>query len=134
VIRRRGFHRAVFRLAGAYNIGWGLYSALDPQWLFRAARMPESNHPEVFACLAMVVGLYGLLYFEVARVPERGWPIAAVGLLGKILGPAGMIALVVAHRWPVFAAVAISIPNDLVWWIPFALYLKDARPFYRQSL
>ena len=49
--------------------------------------MPLANHPAVFACLGMVVGLYGVLYFEVARDPERGWLIAAVGLAGKILGP-----------------------------------------------
>jgi hypothetical protein len=37
MIPRRRFHRAVFVLAGLYNIGWGLFSALDPQWLFRFA-------------------------------------------------------------------------------------------------
>jgi hypothetical protein len=131
MIAHRRFHRAVFLLAGLYNIGWGLFSALDPQWVFRRSGMPESNHPEIFACLAMVVGVYGLLYLEVARAPERGWAIAAVGLLGKILGPAGMLALVAAHRWPLSAAAIITVPNDLVWWIPFALYLKDARGFYR---
>ena len=41
--------------AGLYNIGWGLYSALDPQWLFRFAGMPPQRYPEVFACLAMLV-------------------------------------------------------------------------------
>ncbi len=38
------------------------------------------NHPSIFACLAMGVGLYGILYLEVARVPETGWLIAAEGL------------------------------------------------------
>jgi hypothetical protein len=55
----------------------------------------------------------------------------AVFLLGKVLGPAGMIALVVAHRWPLPAAAIISLPNDFVWWVPFALYLRDSRRFYR---
>jgi hypothetical protein len=44
---------------------------LDPQWLFRFARMPLQNHPEIFACLGMAIGLYGILYLEVARHPER---------------------------------------------------------------
>ena len=66
-MKRRKFHRVVFVLADIYNIAWGLYSAYDPQWLFRFARMPRSNYPEIFACLAMVVGLYGIIYFEVAR-------------------------------------------------------------------
>ena len=94
VIMRRPVHRVVFAAAGLYNIGWGLYSALNPQWLFRFAGMPPQNYPEIFACLGMVVGLYGILYLEVARVPERGWLIAAVGLAGKLLGPVGLIMLI----------------------------------------
>jgi len=133
MIPRRRFHRAVFLLAGVYNIGWGIFSALDPQWLFRFAGLPPLNHPQVFACLAMVVGIYGLLYLEVARRPERGFPIAAVGLLGKILGPIGMAVLVSSGRWPLRAAAGICLTNDLLWWIPFALYVRDARPFYRED-
>ncbi|RYD57491.1 MAG: hypothetical protein EOP83_21085, partial [Verrucomicrobiaceae bacterium] len=79
-IPRRRIHRAIFLAAGIYNIAWGLYAAYDPQWLFRFAKMPLANHPPIFASLGMVVGLYGILYFEVARVPERGWLLAAVGL------------------------------------------------------
>ena len=90
-IRRRRFHRVVFAAAGVYNIAWGLWSIVDPQWLFRLADMPPSNQPAVFACLGMVVGFYGILYFDVARVPERGWFLAAVGLTGRN-GPLGCSA------------------------------------------
>jgi hypothetical protein len=93
LLPRRRLHRAVFLAAGLYNLGWGLYAFADPQWLFRLARMPLQNHPEVFACLGMVIGLYGILYLEVARHPERSWPVAAVGLAGKILGPLGFAHL-----------------------------------------
>lgn len=127
LIARRGWHRAVFVAAGVYNIGWGIWSALDPQWLFRFAGMPMANHPEIFACLGMVVGLYGILYFEVARVPERGWLLAAVGLLGKILGPIGAGVLIWQGTWPMQAGI-LCLTNDLIWWIPFGLYLYDAWP------
>src|SRR5258705_13646028 len=100
MIPRQKFHRAVFCAAGIYNISWGLYSAIDPQWLFRFAGMPLDNHPQIFACLGMVIGLYGILYLEVARVPERGWLLAAVGLLGKILGPIGLAGLIWSGEWP----------------------------------
>ena len=119
----------MFATAGLYNIGWGLWSAADPQWLFRVAGMPAANHPAVFACLGMVVGLYGVLYLEVARRPERGWMIAAVGLLGKLLGPLGMVWLIRNEAWPASAFV-LCLPNDLLWWIPFALYLHDAWPAF----
>ena len=124
-MRRRTFHRAVFTAAGLYNILWGLWSVADPQWLFRLAGMPLANHPAVFACLGMVIGLYGILYLDVARVPERGRLVAAVGLAGKILGPIGMFWLIATGVWPPSAAV-LCVTNDFIWWFPFALYLHDS--------
>ena len=130
LIRRRRFHRAVFTAAGLYNILWGLWSAVDPQWLFRLTGMTLSNQPAVFACLGMVIGLYGVLYLDVARVPERGWLIAAVGLTGKVLGPIGMAWLIATGTWPMSACI-LCLTNDVAWWVPFGMYLHDAWPAYR---
>ena len=120
----RRIHRATFLAAGLYNIGWGLFSALRPQWLFEWAGMPLATHPEVFATLAMVVGLYGVLYLDVARDPTRGGLIAAVGLTGKLLGPAGWLYLAVTGQWPLASGILI-LTNDLIWWLPFGWYLVD---------
>ena len=125
-MKRRRLHRITFALAGAYNLAWGAYSAADPQWLFRYAGMPLMNHPEIFACLAMVIGIYGLLYWQVARDPEHGIPIAAIGLLGKVLGPIGLAQLISTGAWPL-KSIVLCVTNDFIWWIPFALYLWDAR-------
>ena len=125
MIARRRFHRCVFLAAGIYNLAWGAYSVWDPQWLFRFADMPPLNYPEIFACLGMVIGLYGVLYLEVARRPEQGWLLAAVGLTGKVLGPIGLLILLVRGQWPIASAV-LCVTNDLIWWIPFGLYLYDA--------
>ncbi|HEX8170138.1 MAG TPA: hypothetical protein VF824_06330 [Thermoanaerobaculia bacterium] len=123
-MKRRRFHQVTFALAGAYNLAWGAYSALDPQWLFRYAHMRPSTYPEIFACLGMVVGIYGFLYWDVARDPEHGWRIAAVGLLGKILGPIGLVRLIATGAWPLKSAI-LCVTNDFIWWVPFALYLRD---------
>jgi hypothetical protein len=131
-IPRRRFHRAVFALAALYNASWGLYAAADPQWLFRFAGMEPINHPPIFACLGMVVGVYAILYAEVARVPERGFLLAAVGLLGKVLGPIGLIALIANGEWPPRSAI-LCITNDFIWWVPFGLYLYDAWPFFKKE-
>lgn len=133
MIARRRLHRTIFCVAGIYNILWGLYSVADPQWLFRFAGMAPQNHPQIFACLGMVVGLYGIIYLEIARIPERGWLLAAVGLLGKVLGPIGLIRLIWTGEWPVTTAV-LCLTNDLIWWIPFGLYLYDAWPFYSREI
>jgi hypothetical protein len=133
MIARRKFHRFVFCCAGVYNLAWGAYSAIDPQWLFRYAGMPLQNYPQVFACLGMVIALYGVIYLEVARVPERGWLLAAVGLAGKGLGPIGLAQLIWSGVWPPATAV-LSLTNDVIWWIPFALYLHDAWPFFIREM
>jgi hypothetical protein len=125
VIRRRRFHRMVFILAGIYNLAWGTYAVIDPQWLFRFAGMPLQNYPEIFACLGMVVGLYGIVYWQIARFPERGWLLAAVGLAGKGLGPIGLARLLWTGAWPP-ATMVLCLTNDVVWWLPFGLYLYDA--------
>ncbi len=132
-VPRRRWHRRVFLVAGIYNLAWGLYAAIDPQWLFRFASMPLSNYPEIFSCLGMVVGLYGILYLEVARVPERGWLLAFVGFVGKILGPIGLVILLCQGTWPP-GTLILCLTNDFVWWVPFALYLRDAWPCFRGSL
>jgi hypothetical protein len=129
MIRRRPFYRITFCLAGAYNILWGLYAAWDPQWLFRFAHLPLQNHPEIFVCLGMVVGLYGIVYLEVARVPERGWLLATVGLVGKLLGPIGLAGLILRGQWTI-STIVLCLTNDLIWWIPFTLYVKDAWHFF----
>lgn len=95
--------------------------------------MQNENHPQVFACLGMVLGLYGILYLEVARIPDRGWVIAAVGLAGKVLGPVGLARLIWTGIWPVRTGI-LCVTNDLIWWIPFGLYLYDAWPVFRKKI
>ena len=130
---RRQFHRAAFLAAGIYNIAWGTLSALDPQWYFRSVGMAPINYPDIFACLGMVLGLYGVLYLEVARAPEKGWVLAAVGLTGKVLGPIGAAVLIARGTWPA-RFFWHCVANDLIWWIPFALYLRDGWPEFRAGI
>ena len=73
----------------------------------------------------MVIGLYGILYWEVARVPERGWLLAAVGLLGKIIGPVGLALSIWNRTWPK-STIVLCVTNDFIWWIPFSIYLFDS--------
>lgn len=132
-MRRRRSHRIVFCLAAAYNVMWGIHAAVDPGALFRFAHMPAGRYPEVWACLGMVIGLYGIVYLEIARRPELGFVLAATGLAGKVLGPIGWGVLVVTGRWSA-ATVVLVIANDVVWWYPFARYLRDAWPRFRRDV
>jgi len=132
-MKRRKFHQIIFILAGIYNICWGLFTALYPEWLFEFAGMTPQNYPEIYACVGMVVGLYGLVYFEIARRPERGFPFAAIGLIGKILGPIGLLMLVARGKWAP-AALVLNVTNDLIWLVPFAIYLLDSWGYYKKDI
>ncbi len=77
----------------------------------------------------MVIGLYGILYFEVARRPENGWLTVAVGLAGKVLGPIGLAVLICKGLWP-RSTMILCLTNDLIWWLPFGFYLTDAWSFF----
>jgi hypothetical protein len=124
-VKHEKAYRGVFLAAGAYNILWGSYAVADPQWFFRLTGLPLSNTPQIFATLGMVLGLYGILYLDVARRPAHGRLVAAVALAGKVLGPLGLAWLILTGAWPP-GTIILAATNDLIWWIPFACYLRDA--------
>jgi hypothetical protein len=116
----------VLYAAAAYNLAWGTLVVVAPGLLFRWAGMPAPNYPEIWQCLGMVVGVYGVGYAIAARDPLRHWPIILVGLLGKILGPIGMVNAAWHGALP-WRAGWLNVTNDLIWWVPFTLILWAAR-------
>lgn len=113
--------RIAFALAGCYNLAFGLWAAVWPLAFFRLFSIPLPRYPGIWACLGMVVGVYGLLYLHAAWKLSAAWPIIAVGLLGKVLGPVGM-AMTFSDDWPRRLGM-ICVFNDLIWWLPFGLFL-----------
>lgn len=113
--------RITFALAGCYNLAFGLWAAVWPLAFFQLFEIPPPRYPGIWACLGMVVGVYGLLYWHAASKLEAAWPIIAVGLLGKVLGPIGMVASF-GDGWPRRLGM-ICVYNDLIWWLPFGLFL-----------
>jgi len=118
----------VLLLAAAYNVLWGLSAIVFPEAAFRLAGMPAPRYPELWQCIGMIVGVYGIGYGIAAFDPARHWPIVLVGLLGKIFGPIGFAQALLSDRLPM-AFGATIITNDLIWWVPFGLILVFA---YRQ--
>jgi hypothetical protein len=113
--------RISFTIAGVYNLAFGLWAALWPLAFFEWFEIPPPRYPGIWACLGMVVGVYGLLYLHAAWKLDTAWPIIAVGLLGKVLGPLGMV-MSFADEWPRRLAM-LCVYNDLIWWLPFGLFL-----------
>ena len=111
--------------AAIYNLAWGGFVVLYPELPFRWAGMPPPNYPELWQCIGMMVGVFGVGYAIAARDSIRYWPIVLVGLLGKILGPIGFVHAALAGRLPWRVGWTI-VSNDLIWWLPFALILRAA--------
>ncbi len=122
--------RITFALAGCYNLAFGLWAAVWPLAFFHVFSIPPPRYPGIWACLGMVVGVYGLLYWHAAWKLEAAWPIIAVGLLGKVLGPIGMVTSF-SDDWPRRLGM-ICVYNDLIWWLPFGLFLIRGTPFGRR--
>lgn len=105
--------------AAAYNLLWGAAVIGAPTALFRWAGMEVPRYPEIWQCVGMIVGVYGVGYAIAAFDPLRHWPIVLVGLLGKVLGPIGFVVALTEGVFPPRFALTI-LTNDLVWWVPFA--------------
>ena len=124
----------VLQAAALYNLIWGVLAIVFPTAIFRiagASTLP--NYPELWQCIGMIIGVYGIGYAIAARQPFIHWPIVLVGLLGKIFGPIGFLLSVTAGRLPA-AFGWVILTNDLIWWIPFSLILWHAARFHQSRL
>ena len=117
--------RHVLRAAGIYNVIWGISVVLYPSALFQLAGIELPRYPQIWQCVGMIVGVYGVGYWVASSHPLRHWPIVLVGLLGKVFGPAGFVWAVLTGALPWSWGLTI-VTNDLIWWLPFTAILYQA--------
>lgn len=113
------------KAAAIYNVLFGLMTLVAPFWLFDITGAARPHYPELWQCIGMIVGVYGLGYWIASYNPLRHWPIVLVGFLGKIFGPIGFGKAVLDGVFPL-AFGWVIVFNDLIWWIPFYLILGAA--------
>ncbi len=116
---------AVLAAAAVYNLLWGASAIAFAQPWLRWLGMPAESNANLWQCIGMIVGVYGVGYAIAASNPLRHWPIVLVGLLGKILGPVGFLGAALAGELP-WRFGWINLANDLLWWVPFGLILHRA--------
>ena len=123
-------YRLIFTAAAAYNIAFGLWASLFPRAFFNVFELPLPRYPAIWACLGMLVGLYGVGYAYAARRLDRAFPFIAIGLAGKVLGPIGWMIAVRSGELP-FRTFPLIVFDDLIWWVPFSLFLLEGTQFAR---
>jgi hypothetical protein len=116
-------------LAGIYNLLWGAWVILFPQFSFEVFGAEIPKYLELWQCVGMIVGVYGIGYIIASTNPNRHWPIVLVGFLGKIFGPIGFIQALYTGVFPLAFGIH-NIFNDLIWIIPFYLLLRRAYDFH----
>lgn len=119
-------------LAALYNIAWGGFIVLFPNKLFELSGLAIPRYPEIWQCVGMIVGVYGIGYLIAATQPYRHWPIVLVGLLGKLFGPIGFLQALNNGVFNTYFGTVI-VTNDLIWWIPFTLILTRTYQYWRTS-
>jgi len=107
-------YRPWFYAAAVYNAAWGVLASLFPNTLFRWLSVPPLNYPSMFQCIGMMVGVYAIGYWLIARDPARFGPLVYVGLAGKILGPLGFVWSAYRGELP-WSFGWINVTNDLIW-------------------
>lgn len=103
-----------FYAAAVYNAAWGTLASLFPNAMFRWFGMPPLNYPPIFQGVGMMVGVYAIGYWLIARDPARFGPFVYIGLLGKILGPVGFL-WAASHSELPWSFGWINVTNDLIW-------------------
>ena len=130
--------KVVLVAAGLYNIAFGIWAVCWPHLWFDWSGMDRSKYPELWQSVGMIVGVYGIGYLIAATNPIRHWPIIFVGFLGKVFGPLGFAKAIYTGALPLSSAW-ITITNDLIWLVPFALILwqtiqaKLGKPLTREN-
>lgn len=120
----RRVYRLIFAAAAAYNIAFGLWASLFPRAFFTTFDLEPASYPAIWACLGMVVGLYGVGYGYAAWRLDRAFPFIAIGLAGKIFGPIGWVMSVRSGELP-SRTFPLIVFDDLMWWLPFAMFLLE---------
>ncbi len=118
-------YRPWFYAAALYNLLWGSMVVLFPALLFRTLSMTPPGDLLAWQLAGMFVLVYAPGYWWVARQPHRHAQIVLIGLLGKVLGPAGFVWAVLTGQLPLAFGWTI-LANDVLWWPAFSLYLRAA--------
>lgn len=116
----------MFYAAAVYNAVWGIAMVAMPNLVFDLLGMARPNYPSLWQCIGMMVGVFAIGYWLLARDPVRYGPIAWIGLLGKVFGPVGLLMSASNGELP-WSFGWICLTNDVIWWIPFGMFLWRIR-------
>ena len=121
-------YRLWFRAAAAYNVVWALVVTVFAEPLMETAGIDAGTAGVPFVqVMAMMVGVYAIGYYLMARDPIRYCGFIWIALAGKTLGPLGFLYYASTGVLPwTFGWTCVF--NDIIWWPVFWRFaLQHAR-------
>lgn len=115
------------KLAGAYNIIWGIYILENPLGFYQIFNEATEYPLYLYAIGGLVLGL-GVAYWVASFLPQKYWYISAAGFLTKLSAPLGNWLLFATPQvqWSNFLVATLC--NDVIWIVPFGLAMYYTMP------
>ena len=117
-------------LAATFDVLAGVFLVVAPMAPLSWAGAEPALYPEVWQCLGAILGVYGLGHAFAARQPFHLWPLVLVGLLGKVVVPAGFAWAASRGGLPWQLGLPVLALGP-IWWVPFGLILRGALRAHR---
>lgn len=125
------WQRVALLVAALQCLLWGMFILALPERssiIYGFAKVPMELF--LWQGTGLVIFLFGVGYAIAATNPRQHWSVLLIGLIAKILGPVGMLWSVIQGDVPHQVLYLIPI-NDLIWWLPFTMILRDAFMHHR---
>ena len=71
--------KAVLVAAAVYNVAFGAWAVLWPSSAFELAGLEPPNYPELWQCIGMIVGVYGIGYAIAQAFAAEGARVTIAG-------------------------------------------------------
>jgi len=117
-------YRNWFYAAALYNFVWGTITVLFPTLFWDTVGLDRPSYLPLWQVIGMFVLVYAPAYYWAGRYPEKYGLLILIGFIGKLFGPIGFVFALLTDQLPIEFGLNL-ITNDLIWWIPFALYLHQ---------
>lgn len=116
-----------FYAAAVYNALWGFAVLAFSSSIVELLGLEPLRYPALFQVVGMIVGVYAIGYWLLAKDPVRYCGFIWIGLAGKVFGPVGFLWYAARGELPwQFGWTLIF--NDLIWWPAFFLFaVRHAR-------
>jgi small multidrug resistance pump len=122
--RRAHNYRFFFKLAALVDLVFGIWALFFPSSILDLFQVTQTGYETWLRGLGLVDLLLALGFRYSGRRLQKAYPYIAIGLAVKVLVPVGW-AFAVAGDQLTGRTLTLVIFDDLVWWIPFGLFLLE---------